>query len=129
MLARVAAATRVDVSLARTRHAGCQSRYDAILLAASLSISAIERQEVCRPGHSVGLSVQSVSCGKTADRIWMPFGVVSGVDRGMGVLDEVNIWQREVDVLGVLSSIGLNDVFECILKQKCIRLVRLCVKS
>ena len=28
-----------------------------------------------------------VYCGKTADWIWMPFGVVSGVGLGMGVLD------------------------------------------
>jgi len=28
-----------------------------------------------------------VSSGKTADCIWMPFGVVSGVGLGMGVLD------------------------------------------
>jgi len=28
-----------------------------------------------------------VYCGKTADSIRMPFGMVSGVGRGMGVLD------------------------------------------
>jgi len=28
-----------------------------------------------------------VYCGKTADWIWMPFGVVSGVGQGMDVLD------------------------------------------
>jgi len=39
---------------------------------------------VCLP---VGRSVRKVYCGKTAERIWMPFGVLSGVDRGMGVLD------------------------------------------
>jgi len=36
---------------------------------------------------SVGLSVCKVYCGKTADWNWMPFGVVSGISRGMGVLD------------------------------------------
>jgi len=36
---------------------------------------------------SVGLSDRKVYCGKTADWIRMPFGVVSGVSRGMGVLD------------------------------------------
>jgi len=30
-----------------------------------------------------------VYCGKTADWIWMPFGVVGGVGRGIGVLDGV----------------------------------------
>jgi len=42
-------------------------------------------------GLSVGLSVSQslrmVHCGKTADWIWMPFAVVSGIGRGMGVLD------------------------------------------
>jgi len=38
------------------------------------------------PIPSVGLSVRWVNCGKTADWIWMPFRVVSGVCRGMGVL-------------------------------------------
>jgi len=28
-----------------------------------------------------------VNCGKTADQIRMPFGVVNGVGLGMGVLD------------------------------------------
>jgi len=54
---------------------------------------------VCRSvSQSVGLSVcrhvQRVYCGKTADCIWMPSGVVSGVSRGMGVLDEGGDHQR-----------------------------------
>jgi len=32
-----------------------------------------------------------VYCDKTADWIWMPFGAVSGVGRGMGVLDGMEI--------------------------------------
>jgi len=40
-------------------------------------------------GLFVGLSIQKVYCGKTADCIWMPFGVVSVIGRGMGVLDGV----------------------------------------
>ena len=35
----------------------------------------------------VGLSVQKVYCGKMADWIRMLFGMMSGVSRGMGVLD------------------------------------------
>ena len=35
----------------------------------------------------VGLSVRKVYCGKMAEWICMPFGVVSQVSRGMGVLD------------------------------------------
>ena len=43
---------------------------------------------VCRSFcRSVCLSVRKVYCGKMADWIQMPFGVVSGVSRGMGVLD------------------------------------------
>ena len=37
---------------------------------------------------SVGLSVLKLNCGKTADWICMPSGMVSGVGGGMAVLDE-----------------------------------------
>ena len=37
------------------------------------------RPPICLSAH--------VSSGKTADCIWMPFGAVSGVGLGMGVLD------------------------------------------
>jgi len=47
----------------------------------------------------VCLSVRKVYCGKTADWIWMPFVMVSGVSRGMGVLDGV-IVKGEGAVLG-----------------------------
>ena len=40
---------------------------------------------------SVCLSVRKVYCGKTAEWNRMPFGVVNGVGRGMGVLDGVVI--------------------------------------
>ena len=43
------------------------------------------------PRPSVCVSVRKVYCGKTADWIWMPFGVVSGVRLGMGVFDGVVI--------------------------------------
>ena len=39
-------------------------------------------------GQCVSLSVRRVNCGKMADRIRMPFGVASGVGRGMSVLDK-----------------------------------------
>jgi len=42
--------------------------------------------------------------GKTADWAQMLFGVVSGVDRGMGTLDGVVIVEWEMAVLGV--SVG-----------------------
>ena len=44
-------------------------------------------------GQSVGLSVRKVYCGKTAE--WMPFGMVIGVGRGMGVLDGGGYRRRE----------------------------------
>jgi len=48
----------------------------------------------------VCLSVQKVYCGKTADWILMPFGLLSGVSRGMGVLDGVVIAEGEGQFLG-----------------------------
>ena len=39
--------------------------------------------------------------GKTADWIQMPFVVLSGVSRGIGVLDGMVIEERERTVLGV----------------------------
>jgi len=47
------------------------------------------------------VSVRKVYCGKMADWIWIPFGVVSGVGRGMGVLDGVVIVEWEGAVFGV----------------------------
>jgi len=35
------------------------------------------------------------NCGKMADWIWMPFGVMSGFGQGMGVLDGVHILKRK----------------------------------
>jgi len=56
----------------------------------------------CRLSHlsvyicvCVGLSVQKMYSGKTADWIQMPLGMVSGVGRGMGVLDGVVIVKGE----------------------------------
>jgi len=73
-----------------------------VVVSASLSISIASIRGILTdllPSPSVGLCVcRSVSvcvsvwwviCGKMADWIWMPFGVVSGVGRGMGVLDGV----------------------------------------
>ena len=60
-----------------------------------VAIQSMERKcvflQVCRLSHlsvclSVCLCVRKVYCGKTADWIRMPFGVLSGVGRGKGVL-------------------------------------------
>jgi len=42
-----------------------------------------------------------VNYGKTTDRIWIPFAVVSGVGQGMGALDGGRDHRREGEVLGV----------------------------
>jgi len=42
--------------------------------------------------------------GKTVNWIRMLFGVVSGVSRGMGVLDGVVIVEREGQILGIGAS-------------------------
>jgi len=49
---------------------------------------------------SVCLSVRKVYCGKTAEWIWMPFRVMSGVGRVVGVLDGVVIVEGQGAVLG-----------------------------
>jgi len=59
-----------------------------------------------------------VNCGKTADLIWISFGVVSGVGRGIGILDGVHMPQGEGEVWG-FDRIGLNGVLKCIFKLYC----------
>jgi len=49
---------------------------------------------------SVCLCVRKVYCGTTADWIRMPFGVVSGVGRGMGISDGVVIVEGEGQFCG-----------------------------
>jgi len=46
------------------------------------------------------LSVRKVNCGKTAEWIRMPFWVVSGVGREIGVLDGSGDRRREGAVWG-----------------------------
>jgi len=68
------------------------------LFLARRSLSIFNRAQAllelsCRLCHlsvclSVCRSIRKVYCGQTADWIRMPFGVVSEVGRGMGVLDD-----------------------------------------
>jgi len=51
----------------------------------STSNNGIELSPI--PSVDLSVCVQKVYCGKMADSIWMPFGMVSGVVRGMSVLD------------------------------------------
>ena len=55
------------------------------------------------PIPSVGLcvSARKVYCGKTANWIQMPFGMVNGVGRGIRVLDGVHVPQLGKGGLGV----------------------------
>ena len=60
------------------------------IISALLSINTALVESNCRLSHlSVGLcqSIRKVYCGKTADWIRLPFGLMSGVGREMGVLD------------------------------------------
>jgi len=63
---------------------------------------------------SVCLSVRRVYYGKTADWIRIPFRVVSGVGRGMGVLDGLVIVEGERADFGVNLGrpIVTNGAFE-----------------
>ena len=71
-----------------------------IIVSASLSINRVSTLGTClspRPSVGqlvdrsvclfVGMSVRKVYWDKTAERIRMPFWLVSGIGRGMGVLD------------------------------------------
>jgi len=54
---------------------------------------------ICRLDH-LCVHARKVYCGKTAHGIRMPFGVMSGVGLGMGVLDGVVIVKGEEAVWG-----------------------------
>jgi len=51
----------------------------------------------------VDLSVCKVYCGKTAEWTQVPFGMVSGVSRGMGLLDGAGYRQRGRGSFGGLN--------------------------
>jgi len=75
----------------------------ALLSIGIASIRSIFTDLSPRPsiGLSVCLSVQKVYCGKTAELIRMPFGMVSGVGRRIGVFNGVVIIEGEEAVLRV----------------------------
>ena len=65
-------------------------------------------------------------CGKMAEQIRMPFGVVSGVSRGMGVLDGVFIIKGEWAVLRlnvghliVTNGAFVAFVWKCVNQSSC----------
>jgi len=64
------------------------------------------------------------SCAKLRELIKMSFGVVTGIGRGMCMLDEGPHPQGQGDVLGVFSLLVWTAFMNVFLKQKCIRLVR-----
>jgi len=77
----------------------------ALLYISIASIRSIEVEHSPRP--SVGLSLWKAYCGKMAEWIRMPFGMVSGVGRGMGALDGVVIFEWGRAVLGVNLGVPL----------------------
>jgi len=66
-----------------------------------VQVSCLDHLSVGRSGGlSVCLSVRKVYCGKTAEQIRMPFGLVSEVGRVMGVFDVGGDRRREGTALG-----------------------------
>jgi len=60
-----------------------------------------------------------VNCGKTADCIWIPMGVLRGVSRGLGVLDRVVIIEGEGAVfrINLGRPIVTNETFATCFSQ------------
>jgi len=71
-----------------------------VLLARSASLHRAKRSWYGTFACAICLS-SHVNCGETADLIGMPFGVVSGVGLGMGVLDFDGDRRRGRGSLGV----------------------------
>jgi len=80
----------------------------------------LDHLSVCQ---SVCLLVRKVYCGKTADWIRMPFGMVSGVGRGMGVLDRGGYHRKARGSFG--GEFGASDCnqwgLRCVVVQKCVQ--------
>ena len=107
----VLAASRSETAIRILRDVLLVAVVKTILIAASLCQASVSglcngtfAWTICqsvRDHLSVGLSVCKVYCGKMAKWIRMPFGMVSCVGRGMGVLDGGGDRRREGAVLGV----------------------------
>jgi len=64
-------------------------------------------------------SVRKVYYGKTAELIWMPFGMVSGVSRGIGILDGVVIVEGKGQFWGEFGASHSNQWgCSCVVVQK-----------
>jgi len=67
---------------------------------AIVSANGVDLSPIPSVGRSVCLCVRKVYyCGKTADWIRMPFGMVCGIGQGMGILDWVGNRRRKGAVL------------------------------
>jgi len=83
----------------------------------------LSRQLVCvNVGLCVSLSLRKVYCGKTADRFQMPFGVVSEVGQGMGVLNgDSDRWRRRGSFGNKFGASHCNQWgLCCIVVWKCV---------
>jgi len=69
-------------------------------------IRHIDHRSICL---SVCVCVWKMYCGKTADWIWMPFGVVTGVGQGMGVLDGLVIVEGKEQFWGKFGASHCNQ--------------------
>jgi len=84
---------------------GCSNKIiSASLCISTASISAHLTDLLPSPSVGCVCVCQKVYCGKTAEWIRMPFGMVSGVSRLMGVLDGVVI----VEVEGAFLRVNLR---------------------
>ena len=68
-----------------------------LLIVSHVAVYQVSVSDLCDGtfAWTICLSVYKVCCGKTAEWIRMPSGMVSGVSRGMHVLDVVVIVEGE----------------------------------
>jgi len=100
-----------------------------VVVSTSLSISIASGSLMLQNIHLDHLSiswsdVRKVYCGKMAHWIQMPFGMVSGVGRGMGVLDGVVVIKGEAAFFG-----GEFEASHCNQCSVCCLVVRKCVNQ
>jgi len=77
----------------------------------SVSANGVDMSSIPSVGLCVGLCVQKVCCGKTADWIHMPFGIVNGVDRGRVYWTGSTCPKEKGSFGGRLVPICFNGIF------------------
>ena len=107
--------------------------FSASLRSLSINIASVSAHGIKLSSiPSVGRSVQKTYCGTTADWIWMPFRMVSGVGWGLGVLDGIHVPQGEgpravwglAAPLVSMAYLFNNNVFDsCVKNQQYFRMM------